>query len=526
MLFNELQTKFFIMVGPNVIESEEHCFNMAKNLKLICDKHDIIFIFKSSFDKANRTSLNSFRGLGLDEGLRILKKIKTELNIPIITDIHESCQAEKIAEVADIIQIPAFLCRQTDLLKAAANTNKIIHVKKGQFCSSDVMHKCKEKLIEFGNHKIILCERGTMFGYNDLIVDPRNLIWLKSNKNLVSMDITHCLQQPAQKMADGTIQAGGLRELIPEMGKMAVTLGVNGIFMEVHDNPDKSLCDAPTQFPITQFEEYIKELLELTHFLNKNKNKNKNLTKFNKKVCFIPARYGSSRLPGKPLLEINCKTIIQRVYQQACKCKLIDEVIVLTDDERIKSNIESINGRCELVLDECLNGTDRIIKYIQKNTDCCDLVINVQGDEPFVNPETVDKLIQSYIDNNDPTVKCSTIHFKLDDDEIPLKSTGKIILDKNDCILYCSRNIIPSSKKSDIVDNHNYLCNAGLFVFDKEYLLNEYCKENTTYQLIEDIEWLKILEQGYKIKSVFTEFVERSVDTEEDYIYLRNKYIN
>ena len=253
-MFNNLKEKFFIIAGPNVIESETHVMNMAKELKEIFSNYDVNFIFKTSFDKANRTSLSSYRGLGFEEGLRILQKVKDTYNIPIITDIHESWQAEPVGKVVDIIQIPAFLCRQTDLLKAAAETGKIIHVKKGQFCSADVMHKTKEKLIQFGNPKVILCERGNSFGYQDLIVDPRNLIWLKSDSNLVSMDITHCLQQPAQKHADGTIKAGGLREMIPYMGKLAVSLGVDGIFMEVHDRPNESKCDAPTQWPLDKLE--------------------------------------------------------------------------------------------------------------------------------------------------------------------------------------------------------------------------------------------------------------------------------
>lgn len=254
MLFNELQTRKFIMCGPNVIESEEHTMIMAKSLKKIFDTYNILFIFKTSFDKANRSSLESYRGLGIEEGLRILKKVKDELGIPIITDIHECCQAKQVAEISDIIQIPAFLCRQTDLLKAAAETGKIIQVKKGQFCSAEQMHKTKEKLIAFGNSRVILCERGNSFGYQDLVVDPRNLIWLKSDTNLVSMDITHCLQTPSQKSSDGIIKCGGHRELIPYMGKLAIALGANGIFMEVHDNPDKALCDGPTQWPLNRLE--------------------------------------------------------------------------------------------------------------------------------------------------------------------------------------------------------------------------------------------------------------------------------
>ena len=246
--------KLIIMCGPNVIESEEHVIFMAKKLKQIFDQYDIRYIFKTSFDKANRSSLQSYRGIGFKEGLRILNRIKNEVGVETITDIHESWQAKPVSEVVDIIQIPAFLCRQTDLLKAAAETGKTIHVKKGQMCSAEQMHKCKEKLIAFGNPNVILCERGNSFGYQDLVVDPRNLIWLKSDTNLVSMDITHCLQQPSLKMADGTVKSGGYRDLIPYMGKMAIALGVDGIFMECHDNPDKALCDGPTQWPLDKLE--------------------------------------------------------------------------------------------------------------------------------------------------------------------------------------------------------------------------------------------------------------------------------
>ena len=262
-LYEKLKNNFFVILGPNVIESEEHIMKIATEIKKIMNKLGLLFIFKTSFDKANRSSINSYRGLGIEEGLRILKRVKDELEIPIITDIHESYQANMVKDIVDIIQIPAFLARQTDLLKAAAETNKIIHIKKGQFMTSDVMHQCVKKIKKFGNNKVILCERGTMFGYNDLIVDTRNLFWLKSKDNLVSMDITHCLQQPSQKQIDGTIKSGGLREFIPYMGKIAIIYDVNGIFMEVHDKPDESKCDAPTQFPLDKLEDYLIQLKKL-----------------------------------------------------------------------------------------------------------------------------------------------------------------------------------------------------------------------------------------------------------------------
>ena len=291
-LYEQMKNKFFIICGINVIETEEDTLLMAKKIKEIMNKYDVVFIFKASFDKANRTSLNSYRGVGMDEGLRILKKVKDTYDIPIITDIHESYQAELVSEVADIIQIPAFLCRQTDLLEAVAKTNKIIHVKKGQFCSADVVHKSKEKIIQFGNDKVILCERGNSYGYNDLVVDPRNLIWLKSDTNLVSMDCTHCLQQPAQKMADGTVCSGGFRDLVPYMCKMAIALGVNGIFIEVHNNPNDAKCDGPTQW-------YFDKLEWLLDFIGVEKKNMKNLK------IVIPCRLESSRLTKKMLINIH-----------------------------------------------------------------------------------------------------------------------------------------------------------------------------------------------------------------------------
>ena len=243
-----------IFCGPNVIESEEHTLFMAKKLKDIFLQYNVEFYFKVSFDKANRSSINSYRGLGFEKGLEILKKVKNETGVKIITDIHECWQAKPISDVADVIQIPAFLCRQTDLLKAAADTGKIIHIKKGQMCSAEQMHKCKEKLIEFGNKNIILCERGNSFGYQDLVVDPRNLIWLKSETNKVSMDITHCLQKPSQTMNDGTVKSGGYRDMIPYMGKVAMALDVDALFIEVHNDPDNALCDGPTQWHLDKLE--------------------------------------------------------------------------------------------------------------------------------------------------------------------------------------------------------------------------------------------------------------------------------
>lgn len=326
-LYKKLQNKFFIIAGPNVIESEEHVFFMASELKNIFEKYDIEFIFKVSFDKANRSSNYSYRGLGIEKGIEILKKIKESLNIPIITDIHEPYQAELLQDVVDIIQIPAFLCRQTDLLKAAAKTNKIIHIKKGQMCTAEQMHKAKEKVICCGNNNVILCERGNSFGYHDLIVDPRNLIWLRSESNLVSMDITHCLQQPSQKDEYGEIKSGGYRDLIPFMGKMAKSLNVNGIFMEIHDNPDKSLCDAPTQWPLDKVEWLLNEL----NIRQKEKNKKRI-------VAFVPIKLNSQRLANKMLMDLGNKKLCQYIFETLLDVKkYIDiDLYCFCSNEKIK----------------------------------------------------------------------------------------------------------------------------------------------------------------------------------------------
>ena len=252
ILYKDLQEKRFIIAGPNVIETEEHAFEMARKIKEVLVMYDVVFIFKASFDKANRTSLTSYRGVKIEVAKRLFNRVRKELGVPCITDIHESWQAAEMKECVDILQIPAFLCRQTDLLKAASETGKILHIKKGQFCSAEAMKKSVEKCAQFGNNQAILCERGSFFGYQDLVVDPRNLELLRGDTNLVSMDITHCLQLPSQRMSDGTVCSGGQRDLIPLMGKMAIALDVHGIFVEVHDQPDESLCDAPTQWPLSR----------------------------------------------------------------------------------------------------------------------------------------------------------------------------------------------------------------------------------------------------------------------------------
>ncbi|XWS10562.1 hypothetical protein CRYUN_Cryun38cG0006300 [Craigia yunnanensis] len=246
LLLNQLKgaEPFFLIAGPNVIESEDHILRMAHRIKTITTKLGLPLVFKSSFDKANRTSSKSFRGPGMAEGLKILEKVKVAYDIPIVTDVHETIQ--------------------TDLLVAAAKTGRIINIKKGQFCAPSVMINSAEKIRLAGNPNVMVCERGTMFGYNDLIVDPRNFEWMREANCPVVADVTHSLQQPAgRKLDGGGVASGGLRELIPCIARTAVAVGVDGIFMEVHDNPLNAPVDGPTQWPLRHVEELLEELMAI-----------------------------------------------------------------------------------------------------------------------------------------------------------------------------------------------------------------------------------------------------------------------
>ncbi|KAI3520848.1 hypothetical protein L1887_10300 [Cichorium endivia] len=282
-LYNQLKgaQPFFVLAGPNVIESEEHILHMAKQIKAVTSKLGLPLVFKSSFDKANRTSSKSFRGPGLAEGLKILEKVKATYDLPIVTDVHESSQCEAVGRVADIIQIPAFLCRQTDLLVAAAKTGKIVNIKKGQFCAPSVMTNSAEKVRLAGNQNVMVCERGTMFGYNDLIVDPRNFEWMREANCPVVADVTHALQQPAgKKLEGGGVASGGLRELIPCVARTAVAVGVDGLFMEVHDDPLNAPVDGPTQWPLRHLEELLEELVAIARVTKGKKKYEIDLTPF------------------------------------------------------------------------------------------------------------------------------------------------------------------------------------------------------------------------------------------------------
>lgn len=252
---------FFLIAGPCVIESEEHVLKMAKEIKEVCAQLGIPLFFKASFDKANRTSMDSYRGPGIGEGLRILAKVKQEYNLPILTDIHLPDQAKEIAEVAEIVQIPAFLCRQTDLLVAVAQTAKMINLKKGQFCSPVTMEHARGKIESSPDRRedqvVMLCDRGTMFGYGDLIVDTRSLPRMRmANPGcLIIQDITHSAQQPN---VAGFTQ--GCREMIPTIARATVASGVDGVFMEVHDCPEKALSDKTTQWELSKLKELLQQL--------------------------------------------------------------------------------------------------------------------------------------------------------------------------------------------------------------------------------------------------------------------------
>lgn len=254
-LYTKLQKEKFLISGPCVIENEDMIMHLAESIARIADKLNMPYIFKASFDKANRTSLDSYRGPGLEEGLRILQKVKTELGLPITTDIHESSQASAIAEVADIIQIPAFLCRQTDLLIATAKTDKIVNIKKAQFLDGKDMIHPLNKVKSSGNDKIMLTERGSMFGLGNLVVDFRQIVDMKEFGYPVVMDVTHSTQKPSA--LDG--KSGGDRKYAPYMAKLANAVGVNGFFFEVHQDPEQALSDGPNMVYLNEFEAILKE---------------------------------------------------------------------------------------------------------------------------------------------------------------------------------------------------------------------------------------------------------------------------
>ena len=254
-LYKKIRKGNFLLAGPCAIESEALVMQVAEEIKKISEELKFTYVFKSSFDKANRTSISSFRGPGLEEGLKILEKVKKEFDLPIVTDIHESHQAKVVAEVADILQIPAFLCRQTDLLVKAAKTGKIINIKKAQFLDGKDMYYPAQKVKESGNEKIMLTERGTLLGLGRLVVDFTQIVDMKEFGYPVVMDVTHSTQRPG-----GGATSGGNPHYAPYIAKAAKAVGVDGYFMEVHPDPSVALSDGSNMLDLKSFRKLIGEL--------------------------------------------------------------------------------------------------------------------------------------------------------------------------------------------------------------------------------------------------------------------------
>jgi len=247
--------KMVLFAGPCAAESYDICMETGEQVKKLCDELGIGYVFKSSFDKANRTSATSYRGKGLEDGLQILSRVKKDLQVPIVTDVHESYQCAEVATVVDVIQIPAFLCRQTDLLIAAAKTGKAVKVKKGQFMAPEDMKYAVDKIRGEGNEKVFLTERGSMFGYNNLVVDMRSLPIMRQYTPVV-FDVTHSIQRPGGLGG----KSGGDRQYAPYLAKAAAAAGVDGFFIETHPNPEKALSDGPNMVPLKEMRDFLTTL--------------------------------------------------------------------------------------------------------------------------------------------------------------------------------------------------------------------------------------------------------------------------
>jgi 2-dehydro-3-deoxyphosphooctonate aldolase (KDO 8-P synthase) len=255
---------FFLIAGPCVVESEKNCFEIAEKLMDITNRLAIPYIFKASFKKANRSKLTSFTGIGNQEALEIIEKVRTHFKVPVVTDIHTEEDAELAAQYVDILQIPAFLCRQTDLLVAAAKTGKIVNIKKGQFLAPESMKFAADKVIQSGNTRVMLTDRGTMFGYQDLIVDFRGITEMKKSGLPVILDITHSLQQPNQSSG----VSGGLPELIETIARAGIAVGVDGLFMETHPEPARALSDGANMLPLSDVENLLVKLIKIRQVVN------------------------------------------------------------------------------------------------------------------------------------------------------------------------------------------------------------------------------------------------------------------
>lgn len=261
-----LNQPFFLLAGPCVIESESLVLETAGALKLLSEKLEIPFIFKSSFDKANRSSLNGYRGVGIEEGLRILARVKSDIGVPVVTDVHEDTPLDEVADVVDVLQTPAFLCRQTNFILNVAKQMKPVNIKKGQFLSPWEMKNVIDKAKSTGNQQIMACERGTSFGYNNLVSDMRSLAVMRESEVPVVFDATHSVQQPGGLGG----ASGGLREFIPSLARAAIAVGISGVFMETHPDPSKALSDGPNSWPLDQMEGLLSQLKTLDDAVKAN----------------------------------------------------------------------------------------------------------------------------------------------------------------------------------------------------------------------------------------------------------------
>ena len=259
-------SSLFVLAGPCVIEDPERTLNIGREMKKICEKLGLPYVFKASFDKANRSSFTSYRGPGLEEGLKILGYIKKELNVPVVSDIHAVEQVEKAAEVLDILQIPAFLCRQTDLLEAAAATRKCVNVKKGQFLAPEDMGNVVQKILHKGNENLMLTERGVTMGYHNLVVDMRSFPIMRSFGYPVVFDATHSVQLPG----GGGTKSTGQRQFIGNLARAAAGSGIDGVFMEVHDNPAEALSDGPNSLYLSQVEGVLRDMVAIHSIVAKS----------------------------------------------------------------------------------------------------------------------------------------------------------------------------------------------------------------------------------------------------------------
>lgn len=250
---------FFLIAGPCVIESEELAMETATVLRDICAKLEIPFIYKSSFDKANRTSIDSYRGPGMDEGLRILQKVKDELGVMVLTDVHEDTDVEAVGDVVDVLQTPAFLCRQTNFIQRVARTGCAVNIKKGQFLAPWNMVNVVDKAKATGNHRIMVCERGVSFGYNNLVSDMRSLTIMRETQCPVIYDATHSVQLPGGRGGS----SGGQREFVPSLARAAMAVGISGLFIETHPFPDKALSDGPNSWPLHKMESLLTQLKKI-----------------------------------------------------------------------------------------------------------------------------------------------------------------------------------------------------------------------------------------------------------------------